>query len=91
MVFFVAPGETDSLRLGLVVSKKVGKAVVRNRVKRIIREAFRLAEKELREEGVQLSGLDVVAIPRSGCREARSTDILKEIKGRLRELKCSDW
>ncbi|MDR0222488.1 MAG: ribonuclease P protein component [Oscillospiraceae bacterium] len=35
-------------RLGIVASKKVGGAVKRNRAKRVIREAFRLAEPELR-------------------------------------------
>ncbi|XPS82086.1 RnpA: ribonuclease P [Desulfosarcina variabilis str. Montpellier] len=32
----------SSSRLGITVSKKVGKAVIRNRIKRIIREYFRL-------------------------------------------------
>lgn len=32
---------SDTLRLGLVVSKKVGNSVVRNRVKRVLRESFR--------------------------------------------------
>jgi len=35
-------------RLGLVASKKVGNAVKRNRAKRVIREAFRLIEPEIR-------------------------------------------
>jgi len=46
------------LRLGLSVSRKVGKAHVRNRLRRLYREAFRLTRHEMP------TGLDLVLIPR---------------------------
>jgi ribonuclease P protein component len=47
------------LRLGLSVSKKMGQAVHRNRLRRLYREAFRLTRSEMPV------GLDIVLIPRS--------------------------
>src|SRR5262245_10562397 len=47
-------------RLGLSVSKKVGTAVVRNRWKRLIREAFRLQRERLP------AGLDLIVRPQKG-------------------------
>jgi len=37
-----APGRHDRSRLGVTVTKKVGQAVKRNRIKRLVREFFRL-------------------------------------------------
>jgi ribonuclease P protein component len=60
LVVFGYPNDLAYSRLGLSVSRKVGKAVVRNRWKRLIREAFRLNREQLP------TGLDLITIPRQG-------------------------
>lgn len=40
-VFYILPQEEESVKIGLAVGKKLGCAVIRNRVKRLMREVFR--------------------------------------------------
>ena len=46
-IVLFCPGRTERTRLGVTVSRKVGNAVKRNRIKRFSREYFRLNRKEL--------------------------------------------
>jgi ribonuclease P protein component len=41
-ILYVLPNNSREIRLGLTVTKKVGISVQRNRIKRVIREVFRL-------------------------------------------------
>jgi len=63
LVVLTAPARTGRSCLGLTVSRRVGKAVVRNRVKRQIREWFRTSRCCLGEP------LDIVVIARPGAGE----------------------
>lgn len=47
MVLYVLPNGIQQNRLGLTVSKKIGTAVVRNRVRRRLKESYRLLEDKL--------------------------------------------
>src|SRR5205085_2267180 len=58
LIVYACANELPHLRLGLSVSRKVGGAVQRNRLRRLYREAFRLSR-----HGMP-TGLDLVLIPR---------------------------
>jgi ribonuclease P protein component len=58
LVMYACENGLPYSRLGLSVGRKLGGAVERNRIKRLLREAFRLSRPRLP------SGLDLVLIPR---------------------------
>ncbi|MBQ7336733.1 MAG: ribonuclease P protein component [Clostridia bacterium] len=61
-------------RFGVSVTKRVGGAVQRSRVKRILRAGYRALEPELK------TGYLVVVSPREGILEAKSTDVERDLR-----------
>ncbi len=58
VVLYFKPNQSDRVRLGISVSKKIGNAVVRNQQKRLLREVFRLNRHRYRP------GYDLVCVAR---------------------------
>lgn len=61
LVLYARPNRLGINRVGVTVSKKLGKAHIRNRVRRRLREAYRLNEEQFS------TGWDIVVVARSRC------------------------
>ena len=59
LVLYARPNRTGKNRVGITVSKKLGKAHTRNRIRRRLREVYRLNEEQF------LAGWDIVVVARS--------------------------
>ena len=70
---------TDTNRLGISVSKKVGKSVVRSRVTRLIKESYRLSEEDIKQ------GYDIVVIARGSANGADYKEINKALLSLLKK------
>jgi len=75
----IAPGEIGTTRLGVVAGRKVGHAVTRNRIKRLLREAFRLNKQRFPP------GHDIVIIVRPRIPPCTYADVVRELEGLLTE------
>jgi ribonuclease P protein component len=78
----VAENKQRSDRLGLAVSRRVGGAVARSRVRRLLRESFRrLAQ--------GTSGLDIVVVPHKDIVSCSQSEVERELAARLLRVRRS--
>ena len=71
------PNKTPYNRFGITAGKKLGNAVTRNRIKRIIRAAYRNSEKNIP------IGYDIVFVGRNDIGQKSSCDVESFINSRL--------
>jgi len=90
LVMYVMDNQSEKNRLGISVSKKVGNSVVRHRLKRLIRESYRLHEQEFQ------TGLDIVVVARVSAKDRDYAQIesallhLGKIRKIVKEMKRED-
>lgn len=73
IVLYYCPNGLVYNRIGFAISKKVGKSVIRNRIKRVYREALKRLEGELKQ------GYDLVIIARKPAVDIKFNNALKEL------------
>ncbi len=82
LVMYIMRNNLEYNRVGISVSKKVGKAIVRNKVKRRIRESFRLdVDQKIK------SGYDIVFIARVAISDMQYNEINKSMKHLVNKFK----
>ncbi len=69
LVMYVLENNTETNRLGISVSKKVGNSVIRHRMTRLVRESYRLHEE------IFNSGLDIVVVVRTSASHINFKDM----------------
>ncbi|RCX15569.1 ribonuclease P protein component [Fontibacillus phaseoli] len=79
VVYYSAKPEIERFRLGVSASKKIGNAVVRNRMRRMLKEIVRLHEVEIRDH------LDLILIVRNGAVGMEYKELEKSVLHVLRK------
>ena len=72
------PDQPAPTRLGITVTRKVGNAVTRNRIKRLVREVFRQHREQLPV------GLDVVFVAKQQAATATFAEVLDDFQALVR-------
>ncbi len=81
LIIYILENKYEYNRVGFTVSKKVGKSVIRNRVKRLLRESYRLNEEKI------LQGYDIIFIARNTASKASYKEIENAMMHLFRKMK----
>ena len=84
IVLYILKNSLSINRLGITVGKKFGKSVRRNRIKRLIRESYRVWEEYIK------GGYDLIFVARNNDDMPAFTEIKKEMKFLLKKLGVFD-
>lgn len=79
LVLYIFKNNKNINRVGISVSKKVGKSVIRSRVKRLISESYRLNKSGLKQ------GYDLVFVARTASKEKSYSEMENSVKYLLRK------
>lgn len=71
LILYARKNRTDRNRVGITVGKKLGKAHIRNRIRRRLREVYRLNEEKFQP------GWDIVVVARSRAVEAKFSGLVE--------------
>ena len=74
LVLYIYKNRKELNRVGISVSKKVGKSVIRSKVKRLISESYRLNKNSIKK------GYDLVFIARTGSNDKNYVEIERSLK-----------
>ncbi len=80
IVVYSMKNRTDKNRLGITCGKSIGKAVIRNRAKRLVRESYRLLEGRIEK------GYDFVIVVRTSAVGKKMQDISSDMEYALKKL-----
>ena len=72
-------GDNKATRLGIITTHRLGKATRRNRLRRLVREAFRLSLWEMKR------GYDIVVVVREKAKDSDSKTIFSSFRSLIKE------
>ena len=84
LVLYYSRNRLKNNRIGITTSKKIGKAVARNRARRVIKESYRLLEPHIR------TGWDFVFVARTRTSHCKMTEVRRVMCGMLKSASLID-
>lgn len=73
VIYYAENPEQEHFRIGLSVGKKIGNAIVRNQIKRYLRQAFHELEQDIRQD------IDIIIIARQPTKDLGFHEIKKSL------------
>ena len=84
LTIFILENNYKYNRLGIIVKKEIGKAVVRNRIRRLLKEAFRNIDKKLYQ------GYDIIILVKKNAVKLNYSKFCDELGNLLKYIKRKD-